>query len=118
LSAPASARRTLALILGAVGFFGLGLALLVGVQAPAWTFPLVALVGGGLTGLVFPTAVACLRARQEEAGRVAARLYGADLAGACLGAVLASVLLVPVLGIVQTCLVVGLVGVAGVLLLL
>ena len=42
-------------------------------------------------------------------------LYGADLVGGCLGALLAAVLFVPVLGIPQTCAAIALVGLAGLL---
>jgi len=42
-------------------------------------------------------------------------VYGADLVGGCLGALLSAVVLVPLLGIPQTCAVVALVGVAGLL---
>ena len=77
--------------------------------------PLLALTAGGLTGMAFPVGVACVRG---ESGRVAGLLYGADLVGGCLGAVLASVLLVPILGIPQTCIAVALVGLAGVVTLL
>jgi len=49
--------------------------------------------------------------------RVAGLIYGADLVGACLGAFLSSALLIPVLGIPQTCYAVALLSLAGVLLL-
>ena len=44
---------------------------------------------------------------------MAALLYGADLVGGCVGALFTSAILVPVLGVVQTCLVVTLVAGAG-----
>jgi len=44
-------------------------------------------------------------------------LYGADLVGGCLGALLGAVLFVPVLGIPQTCVAIVLVGLAGLLVL-
>ena len=47
---------------------------------------------------------------------MAGLLYGADLMGGCVGALLASAVLVPVLGVVQTCWAVALIGGAGVLL--
>jgi hypothetical protein len=51
-------------------------------------------------------------------GRVAGLIYGADLVGACLGAFLSSALLIPVLGIPQTCYAVALLSLAGVALLI
>ena len=75
-------------------------------------FPLLALLAGVLTGMAFPLAVALLR---EHADRAAGMLYGVDLVGGCLGAMLTSVLLVPILGIPQTCAAIALVGLAGLL---
>ncbi len=60
--------------------------------------------------MAFPLAVALMRG---SAGRVAGLLYGADLVGGCVGALLAAVLFVPVLGIPQTCVAIALVGLAG-----
>ncbi|MGQ9459098.1 MAG: hypothetical protein ACUVS5_12555 [Anaerolineae bacterium] len=48
----------------------------------------------------------------------AGKLYAADLAGGCLGALLSAVLFIPVLGISQTCAAVALAGVTGLLALL
>jgi len=45
-------------------------------------------------------------------------VYGADLVGGCLGALLSGVVWVPLLGIPQTCVLVALVGVAGLLALM
>jgi hypothetical protein len=42
-------------------------------------------------------------------------LYGADLVGGCLGALLGAVLLIPVFGIPQTCAAIALVALAGLL---
>ncbi len=80
--------------------------------APTLVFPLLALLAGYLTGMAFPLAVALVRG---SPGRVAGMLYGADLVGGCLGALLGAVLLVPVLGIPQTCAAIALVGLAGLL---
>jgi spermidine synthase len=80
------------------------------ILTPVLAFPLLALVAGTLTGMAFPLAVAL---RKGSAGRVAGSLYGADLVGGCIGALLGAVLLVPVLGIPQTCVAILLVGLAG-----
>jgi spermidine synthase len=82
------------------------------IPAPTLVFPLLALVAGGLTGMAFPLAVVLMRG---EVGKAAGQLYGADLVGGCLGALLGAVLLVPVLGIPQTCAAIALVGLAGLL---
>lgn len=87
-------------------------------RAPAAFFSL-ALVGGGLTGMAFPLAVAYIQeAKKEAVSRAVGMLYGADLAGGCVGALLSVVIFVPVLGIPQTCIMIALVGLAGLLALL
>ena len=108
------AKRALIVVQAAVavysGLFPLILSL--PIPAPTLAFPLLALVAGTLTGMAFPPAVALMRG---DAGRAAGSLYGADLVGGCVGALLGAALLVPVLGIPQTCAAVALVGLAGLL---
>jgi spermidine synthase len=99
----------------------LALCLPLGVPAPEVVFPLLAGGAGVLTGAVFPLAAALYRSPAQGAGdtgRVAGLLYGADLIGGCVGALLASAVLVPVLGVVQTCLAVTLIAGVGTLLAL
>jgi spermidine synthase len=81
---------------------------------PNLSFPLLTLVVGFLGGMDFPLAAELTRG---DVGRVAGLIYGADLVGACLGAFLSSALLIPVLGIPQTCYAVALLSLAGVALL-
>jgi len=64
-------------------------------------------------GLAFPVAVVCLQMERGSAGRAAGFLYSADLAGACVGALLSSALLVPILGIPYTCLAIAAVELTG-----
>ncbi|NOZ28808.1 MAG: hypothetical protein GXP39_12250 [Chloroflexi bacterium] len=73
-------------------------------------FPLLALWAGGIGGISFPFAVALMRGRASHAVGV---LYGADLLGGCLGALLGVVLFVPVLGIPRTCVVIVWIALAG-----
>ena len=88
---------------------------------PAPAFWLMALLAGCLGGMVYPLAVRLWRGGEaqqegvEEAHRSAAAgaLYGADLLGGCLGALIGATLLVPVLGIPQTCALVALAALAG-----
>ena len=51
-------------------------------------------------------------------GYGAGLLYGADLAGGCLGALLGAALFVPVLGIPHTCAAIALAALAGLIALL
>ncbi|RLC64067.1 MAG: hypothetical protein DRI80_02335 [Chloroflexota bacterium] len=106
------ARRALVAVQAAVAAYSGVFPLLTSlpIPAPALVFPLLALLAGYLTGMAFPLAVALMRG---SAGRVAGLLYGADLVGGCVGALLAAVLFVPVLGIPQTCVAIALVGLAG-----
>ena len=107
-----SVRRALVAVQAAVAAYSGVFPLLISlpIPAPALVFPLLALLAGYLTGMAFPLAVALMRG---SAGRVAGLLYGADLVGGCVGALLAAVLFVPVLGIPQTCVAIALVGLAG-----
>jgi spermidine synthase len=108
------ARRALIVLeIGMVAGAGLlSLLLSLGIPAPQVTFPVLAMMAGGLTGMAFPRALAMTSGRRD---RVVGLLYGADLLGGCLGALLGSVFLVPVLGIPATCVAIGLVGLAGAL---
>ncbi len=67
-------------------------------------------LAGLLGGMAFPLAT---EAVTGSTGRVAGLIYGADLVGACLGAILTSIFFVPVLGLPQTCYAIALVSAAG-----
>ena len=110
--APGWGRRHLAMLAGAIALLAALLPLLLsglgrlgnaagaalGAQAgiPLLTFLLAALVG-----MQFPLAS---RLEGQDPAATAARLYTADFLGACLGAFLASTLLLPLLGVSATCL--------------
>jgi spermidine synthase len=82
-------------------------------RLPPLTFALLALISGSLGGAIFALAAVQAQAAGHAAGQVAGRLYAADLLGGCVGAVAAAGLLVPVLGIPQTCTAVALLNLAG-----
>ncbi|MCX7856075.1 MAG: hypothetical protein N2556_08945, partial [Anaerolineae bacterium] len=105
-----TARRALLALMGALALGSAVLPLLLQRPLPAFVFPLLTLFVGGWGGAVFPLA---LEAERGDVGRAASRLYGADLAGGCLGALLGGTVFIPLLGIPQTCGVVALVGLAG-----
>jgi spermidine synthase len=76
-----------------------------------WLIPLLGFVLATLIGWQFPLAS---RVDFASATGTAARLYSADLLGACLGAFLASTLLIPLVGVTTTCLLSALLnGLAG-----
>ena len=110
-------RRALIVVQGVVMVYSglLPLVLSLSTSIPAVVFPLLALLAGGSAGAAFPLAVALVRG---SADRAAGALYGADLVGGCVGALLGALLFVPVLGIPQTCVAILLVGLAGLLALL
>jgi spermidine synthase len=114
LSDERGARRALVVLLAAIvvysGLFPLVISMTV--PAPTLIFPLLALLAGALTGMAFPLAVALIRG---NVARGVGMLYGADLVGGCLGALLGAVLFIPLLGISQTCGAIALVGLAGLL---
>jgi spermidine synthase len=89
---------------------------------PAPAFWLMALTAGCLGGMVYPLAVGLWqaggKARQETGettghSAAAGMLYGADLLGGCLGALIGATFLMPVLGIPQTCVMIALAGLAA-----
>jgi spermidine synthase len=69
-------------------------------------FGLVA-VAGVLGGLLFPLAAAVMLEDRRTTGRAAGAVDAADNAGACLGAFVTGILLVPVLGVTGACLAVA-----------
>jgi len=67
-------------------------------------FPLLTAVVGLAVGIQFPLATNAVEGGSVAGGCLAATLYAADLVGASLGATFAGTLLVPVLGVQDTCL--------------
>ncbi len=65
---------------------------------------LLTLVLASMVGMEFPLAT---RTIFRDVAGTASRLYTADFTGACLGALLASTLLIPLLGVTATCLLAG-----------
>jgi spermidine synthase len=67
-------------------------------------FMTLTLGAGLLNGLDFPLAAACCQGLYIGAEKATGLAYGLELVGACLGAVLASAVLIPVQGILVCCL--------------
>ncbi|RKY69052.1 MAG: spermine synthase, partial [Candidatus Latescibacterota bacterium] len=72
-----------------------------------WVILLLSAISGFLVGSEFPLANSIYLGGKRDVGQVAGMLYGVDLLGSWLGALAVSVALIPVLGIVQTCLLVA-----------
>ena len=101
-------RRNLAALAFAVAGYAAALpAVLMGMGGFAGTLvgetalPLLTALLGALVGMAFPVAA---RADFDGTAPTASRLYAADLAGASIGALLTSTLLIPLVGIVYVCL--------------
>jgi len=82
-------------------------------------FPFLAIVPGFIGGFQFPLANSLyMNKRKARVGQSAGLTYGLDLFGSCLGAILTSVILIPIVGIPMTCLLVAGLNLAGLVLLL
>ena len=64
-------------------------------------FPFLTLVAGFLGGLHFPLANKIYLKERKEIGRIGGLLYGVDLAGSAGGALVISVIILPIMGIAQ-----------------
>jgi len=74
---------------------------------------LLSLISGALVGLEFPLANKLYLKGKEQVSEVAGTLYASDLLGSWVGALVVSVLLVPVLGIIETCILIASLKVAS-----
>jgi spermidine synthase len=75
-------------------------------------------LAGFLVGAQFPLANKIWLGRRESQRGTAGVLYASDLAGAFLGAILVSVILIPVLGILATCVLAAMLKLGSLLLVL
>ena len=94
---------------GTAGVFALGERLV---------FPLLPLTAGFVGGFQLPLAGRIYLRKRKRVGLVAGLTYGADLFGACLGAVAVSALILPILGVNATCYAVALVNLASLVVIL
>jgi spermidine synthase len=82
-------------------------------------FPFLPIVAGFIGGFQFPLANKLyLRTHQRRVATSAGITYGLDLFGSCVGALLSSLILIPILGIYITCIVVALLNIISLILLL
>jgi spermidine synthase len=80
-------------------------------------FPLLPIIPGIIGGFQFPLANKLFFGVRERTGTAAGMTYGSDLVGSCVGALLVSVFLVPILGIVRTCIQVSILNLASLILI-
>lgn len=81
-------------------------------------FPFLTILAGLIMGMIFPLANKIYLNDEEKLGRVGGMLYASDLVGACLGSFLSAVLLIPIFGIPETCLLLALLNLMSFMLLL
>jgi spermidine synthase len=104
--------RLLLMIQAALALYALGcLPLILGLHQGALpsslagamegAFPFLTLVAGFLGGIHFPLANKVYLGQRKEIGRIGGLIYGVDLAGSAAGALIISVILVPIMGISQ-----------------
>jgi spermidine synthase len=100
----------LARVQGIIALFALAIALLLPVSSllPGGVsvfvfFATLTFLSGVLNGVDFPLATEAFRAINRRAEKSAGLVYGIELAGACIGAALASALVAPIMGIVACC---------------
>lgn len=68
-------------------------------------FAFLPIIAGFLGGFQFPLANKICLKSSSNVGKTTGTLYGLDLFGACVGGLLVGLLLIPLLGITQTCLI-------------
>ncbi|MBN3037799.1 MAG: fused MFS/spermidine synthase [Candidatus Omnitrophica bacterium] len=75
-------------------------------------FPALPIISGFMGGFQFPLAAKIILKNNDAVGRISGLAYGMDLFGSCLGALLVSTFLIPLLGITQTCFAIALLNTA------
>jgi predicted membrane-bound spermidine synthase len=104
--------RLLLMVQVGVALYALGIVLLIqglyqGLFPPSLAsatervFPFLTLVAGFLGGVHFPLANKVYLKGRKEVGRIGGLIYGIDLAGSAIGALVISVILVPIAGVAQ-----------------
>ncbi|MFQ6003379.1 MAG: hypothetical protein ACE5KJ_06490, partial [Candidatus Zixiibacteriota bacterium] len=81
-------------------------------------FAFLPIIAGFIGGFQFPLASKICLEGGEKVGRTAGLLYGVDLLGSCLGALLASAILIPILGIISTLILVAILNFVTLILIL
>ncbi len=106
--------KTLALVQLIISVLALLIALILpraaALESPFVIFTLFSLLtfsSGLINGVDFPLSLACYMALKKNAEKTTGTVYGVELFGACLGAVLTSAVVAPVFGITAACILAG-----------
>ncbi|MBL7160761.1 MAG: fused MFS/spermidine synthase [Candidatus Aenigmarchaeota archaeon] len=106
-----ASRGTMLRIESLVFLYPVGLALLLQLQGiPPLAFPVLTMAIGALVGAEFPLASKLHFPRSKKVEHTAGSLYAADLLGASVGALLVSALMIPLIGIINVCLLIFLIN--------
>ena len=66
-------------------------------------FVIMPVIGGFISGFQFPLANKIWLKDSKDVGKTTGLLYGVDLLGSCAGGLITGIILIPILGILQTC---------------
>jgi len=80
-------------------------------------FPLLPIIPGVIGGFQFPLANKLFLLGKQKSSVSAGTTYGLDLVGSCIGAVLVSIFLIPIIGIANTCFEVSILNFVGLVLI-
>jgi len=81
-------------------------------------FPVLPIIAGFVGGFQFPLGNSVYLRQERIIGKAVGVTYGIDLFGACIGALLISAFVLPILGITQTCLVTALINFTALIVIL
>ncbi len=98
-----------------IGYLQKRFGLLYGIDS---LFAFIPFLSGFLGGVQFPLAASIEWQGGGRAARTVGTIYSVDLLGSCIGAISVAVILVPILGIIKTCLVAGMLNFAVFILLI
>ena len=74
------------------------------------SFAFLPIIAGFIGGFQFPLANKICLQTSKDIGKTTGLLYGVDLFGSCIGGLLAGILFVPILGIIQTCILLSIIN--------
>lgn len=81
-------------------------------------FPYLPIIAGFIGGYQFPLGNKIYLGDKKEIGHAAGLTYGIDLFGSCIGVLLISAFILPILGITQACLVTAIVNICSLIIIL
>ena len=80
-------------------------------------FTFLPIIAGFIGGFQFPLANKICLKNSKNVAKVTGLLYGVDLFGSCMGGLLIGIILIPVIGIIQTCILLTIINILALILL-